>query len=70
MLKYLSLLLNKAKDLNVYIILAPRHPIALDVYPQVRELYKDLYDLIQEKNNQNIKIVNCFDKFEKDIDRI
>lgn len=66
MLKYLSLLLNRTKDLNVYIILAPRHPIALDVYPQVSELYKDLYDLIQEKNNQNIKIVNCFDKFEKD----
>jgi hypothetical protein len=56
---------QQATGLNVYIVLAPRHPVTLDIYPQVQEMYRGLYDLIQKQDGTKVKIIDCFRAFEE-----
>ena len=58
--KYLNLFLQEAKGLNIYIVLAPRHPATFDIYPSEEILFKNLYEMVHKQNDSNIKIINCF----------
>jgi hypothetical protein len=64
--KYLNILLQEAKGLNIYIVLAPRNPVALEIFPPEEVLFKNVYDVVNKQNNSNIKIINCFRSFTKD----
>ncbi len=61
---YLNALLKEAQNYKVYIILAPRNPIVLDVYPKTKELFKDLFEIVKSYNNT--EIIDIFDKFESE----
>jgi len=61
---YLNALLNEASNYNVYIVLSPRNPVVKNVYPETKELFKDLFELVGRYNN--VKIIDIFNKFESE----